>query len=381
MNVAILPSWYQNSRSDYAGIFVQDQAIAIQNEKINTTILFADLDIRNLSLNTLFNPKKISNRYENGINTYRIYGYSLPKWNDWTTRKWSIHYQKLFDAYINDNEKPDIIHAHSYFAGQVALDLKNKYGIPYIITEHHSGFVSGDIPKWQHPMIRKVLDNADAILAVSHDLKSRMQSFTKKEIEVIPNLVDTSLFQLASPKDEIIKIICVAGLYRRKCQLELIDAFDSISRRYVNIQLTLVGDGDLKNDIEKKVEKLKLTEKILLKGSQNRKNISFLLQSSHFFVLASESENLPVSIIEALCCGLPVLATDAGGVKELVNKDNGLLIATNNPQALELGLENMIKNHKKYQNSAIRKHTMEQFGSNIIAQKIIDVYHKIMRND
>jgi L-malate glycosyltransferase len=381
MRIAILPSWYKNNRSDFAGIFVRDQAIALQNATLDITILYADLDIRNVFHQSLFQNLKIDTSNEFGIKTFRLNGFFFPKWNNWLVEKWSFYYQKLYECYSTEIGVPDLIHAHSYFAGKVALDLKKKYGIPYVITEHHSGFVDSRIPKWQYPIISDVLDNADAIVAVSEDLKLRLKKFTAKNIAVIPNLVDGQIFQPSVANyTEKIKMICVAGLTERKGQSELIDAFYHTIKKYPNIQLTLVGDGDQRNVLLKKVGKLKLEKHIFFTGSIDKASVNDLLVKSNFFVLASKSENLPVAIIEAQCCGLPILATNVGGVKELISEKNGILIPPDDKNALKIGLEKMILNHQYFDKSAIRNNAIANYGSDIIANKIVTIYKSILKN-
>ena len=126
MKILIIPSWYPTTRNRNAGIFTRNQAVLLKKYNVETEVLFFDLDIRNIV--ELF-PKtsNITSHIDEGVPTYIVKGIFPPKRNLWISKKWAKFCLNIFEQLYKSKKFPDIIHAHSYFAGAIALEISNKF--------------------------------------------------------------------------------------------------------------------------------------------------------------------------------------------------------------------------------------------------------------
>lgn len=214
-------------------------------------------------------------------------------------------------------------------AGFAALLLKKRAKIPYIVR------LSGpDIPgfearyNWLYPILkpvlRKIWAGSSRIIAKCKeeaDLLSNTFSPGSK-LQIIPNGVDTALFSppTSVPQrdpSEPINVLCVARLIERKGQGQLIRALAKLKGEGKNVKLTLVGEGDSEQAYRELTRELQVTEQVEFKGYIPRENLPAIYHAADIFALISENEGMSLALLEALACGLPIITTPTGGVKEL----------------------------------------------------------------
>lgn len=203
---------------------------------------------------------------------------------------------------------------------------------------------------------------ADALIAVSEGVTDDLQrTFSiKKPITTIYYGVQqqqTAHIRHILPSKKL-KIITVSRLVKQKDIKTLIKAFDLLHKKYKATQLTIVGDGPMKNEIQKFIEQLKLLKSVKMEGWSNSTNRFF--RTSHIFVLSTFREGLPYTLLEAMSYGLPVIATDipAGPYEILQNNRYGMLVPVCNEVALMNALEQLLTNPKeynKYSNEALKR--------------------------
>ena len=130
-------------------------------------------------------------------------------------------------------------------------------------------------------------------------------------------------------------MIFVGRLDRQKDPLLLIDTFVAASRRHPNLQLLIVGDGVLRADVLAACERHGVQRQVHLLGAQPSAEIARLHRASDVFVLSSAYEGMPIAVLEALACGLPVVSTDVGEIRKVVTNDvSGFVSTERTPQAL-----------------------------------------------
>ena len=164
-------------------------------------------------------------------------------------------------------------------------------------------------------------------VAISKTIKESLINYLHiDDIEVINNGVDTNVFRPVEKEDSsTIKIISVGSLYWIKNQEMMIKAVSKIYENNKNIDLTLLGDGEDRDKLEKMVSELKASSYIHILG--RKQNVADYLQASDIYISVSKTEGLPLSIAEAMASGLPIVATKAGGVVDLVkDNENGYLV-------------------------------------------------------
>lgn len=173
---------------------------------------------------------------------------------------------------------------------------------------------------------------------------------SKEIVTTIYNPVDLGKYAKQMENESVFNYIHVGRLTPIKNQKLLLDAFKKLLETKPNSFLTIVGDGTLRDDLENQVAKLNIDNNVSFLGE--RSDIPQLLSKSDAFVLSSNSEALPMTVLEAMASGIPVIATNVGGIFEQVGSD--ILLAT--PQDLESLYEKLL-----------------------IVQESVDTYEKVVR--
>lgn len=220
--------------------------------------------------------------------------------------------------------------------GPIALHLKYKYNLPYIVR-----FGGGDIPGAQKrfkyiymvlsPIIRRIWKEADALIANSEGLKKRALCFEDKyKVSIIENGVDNKFFAPEKrAQNEEIQILFVSRLIEGKGLQFIIPHLNEIQEKvYSNcqrhIKLIIVGDGPYRNELERLMQTTGTQKLVSFEGRKDKQQVKRYYQKSDVFILPSLSEGMPNVVLEAMASGLPVLMTPCEGSKELIT-NNGII--------------------------------------------------------
>ncbi len=279
--------------------------------------------------------------------------------------------------------KPDLVSCHSTKAGFLGrLAIRNK--IPTIFTAHGWGFTSG-APFWRKLLIlceKLVSQFCQRIICVSEFDKQLALKYKISQPEkaiVIHNGVEINEIQnLNQFKIPPIKIIFLGRLAKPKDPLLLLKAFSEISPHLKrDVEVFIIGDGPQKKEIEKflKQQKECFLEKVKLLGELPREEIFELLKRSQIFVLTSHWEGFPRSILEAMTYGLAIIASDVGGVKEII-EDCGILIKRNDKKGLKESLFKLLKSPQLIQEMGekARQKVKENFSLEKMLKKTEEIY-------
>lgn len=233
---------------------------------------------------------------------------------------------------------------------------------------------------------------ANQVLSVSeaHRKKvTRIVGFPHSQIKAIVNGVDTERF---SPKPDIknevreklglkkdsICIGTVGSLRPVKNQMLLINACKTILPRFEQVEILIVGEGSLRSQLMQKVHTLGFSKKIHFLGTQN--NIPEILNGLDIFVLPSLNEGMPNAVLEAMACGIPVIASAVGGVPEVINdNENGITIPPENEDQLTTKLITLIENQEKRRvfGTQARKTVQERFSLVQMVSKYETLYQSL----
>lgn len=286
--------------------------------------------------------------------------------------------------------KPDIIHAHSTKAGVIARFWSAVLGIKSVIfTAHGWVFTEGKkyIERWITAQVEKLMAKFTAkIICVSEFDKNLALKFSvapENKLITIHNGVDPMAFAESLKSKNLKKIdneICITFVGRLappKDIFLLIDAVQSID----GIKVLIVGDGELRDKVEKYILKKNLDTKIKLLGE--RADVPDILAQSDIFVLPSRWEGLPLTIIEAMMAKLPVVATAVGGVPELVDDGiTGILVPPADVEALRVAIKKLIE----YPDLRIKmgengyKKAVEKFKLENMLVKTLNVYYEVLNS-
>ena len=139
------------------------------------------------------------------------------------------------------------------------------------------------------------------------------------------------------------RIVTVGRLAAEKGQLILLQAVAALRAQGIEVELTLVGDGPLRDWIEEEISRLGLKDQVLLTGEVSAEEVNAHLRTADIFCLPSFSEGLPVAIMEAMAIGVPVVSTLIAGIPELaIDGKTALTVPAGNVEALTTALTRMI---------------------------------------
>ena len=302
--------------------------------------------------------------------------------------RWLALSRQAVRRYIVENGKPDLVHVHIPMkAGIMGIWIKRKYKIPYVTTEHwgiYNEVVTDNYKSKSTPFKRytkMIFDKGIAFISVSKYLAEGVNRLvTKKEYKVVPNVVDTSLFFYREKQTPSFRFIHVSNMVPLKNAEGILRAFKLLLQQKSNATLVMIGDtGAATRDFAKSID---LTETHLsFRGVIPYEQVAAEMQQSDCLVLFSNIENSPCVIGEALCCGLPVIATGVGGIPELVNELNSLLIEPKREESLAAAMQQMMTNYGGYDRKKIAEDAMGKFSYPVVGKKLDDIYTRINRNE
>ncbi|MCL2144954.1 MAG: glycosyltransferase family 4 protein [Endomicrobia bacterium] len=243
---------------------------------------------------------------------------------------------------ILKTEKPDVVHTHSSKAGILGRIAAKLAGIKIIVhTVHGYSFneTQNFFKKYLYACLEKFCSLfSDKLIAVAkEDIKKGIKYKIAKEskFELIRAGINTDHYKNYTPDknfknalgiSESTKVVTTIGPFKPQKNLkDFIKAADIVGKKNNDIVFLAAGDGEQRKELENLISELGLKEKILLLGWRN--DIAELLYASDIFVMTSLWEGLPCTILEAMCCGKPVIANAVDGVKEIIKEgETGFLI-------------------------------------------------------
>lgn len=268
----------------------------------------------------------------------------------------------------------DVIHVHHPFlSGALALTYAKPFGIPIVFTNHtrydlYSRAYLPALPEGiSETFLRTYLPRfcaaCDLVISPAPGMRSILQQFgVTSPIEIVPNGVDFHyLTQPIVPiqraelgfGDEAILLIYVGRLAPEKNLPFLLRAFGGIAQTFENLALLIVGDGPERDNLQDRIQHMRLTEKVHFTGMVPYAEIPRYLKAANVFVTASVTEVHPLTVIEAMAVGLPVVGIQSTGVGDLIQDDiNGLLAQDEDLAAFTAKLARIVTDHAARQRMA-----------------------------
>ena len=363
-HIVFLARWYPHRYDPMFGLFVQRhaEAAALYN---NISVVYVHLD----------NQDGIVDETINDVRTIRVYFKQ--------SKSKIINLLRFFKANnkaLKRLPKPDIIHVHVLTRLGIIARWQNLiHGTPYIITEHWSRYLPGNdfngfFRKW---VTKRVVRHASAVTTVTENLAKAMQNhgLENPNYIVLPNVVDTNLFQIKPHENAVPKIIHISCFEDKSKNISgLLESLKVLKDKNVAYQAVLIGDGMDYEAMRQKAASLQLNDRVTFTGMLQGQELVDVLSSGDFLVLSSNYENLPVVILEAFACGLPVVSTNVGGISEIVNESNGLLVPPHDAEKLAYAMQEMLKNYKNYDANALRDSIIKKFSNEAVGKLLNSLY-------
>ena len=382
-HVVLLPSLYPSLYCPLDGIYIQEQACALRAAGVRVGVVYPELrSWRTLHdghlSKSLFQTTTSS---EHGIDTVRNRGWNVPFFG-LRPRVWRFLALRSFAKYIKHFGKPDLCHAHSaIWAGAAASEVKKRFGIPYVLTEHSSAYRRNLFHAREEEATQKALGDASRVITVSKSLRADIQRYApNQDIMVIPNLVDADFFTIPeiSPVRKTFRFLTVALLTKVKGVDLLIQAFHTAFSEHPDVELEIAGEGPERQNLEELARTLRISDRVHFSGLLSKEQVRESMWRSNAFVLASHTETFGLVLAEALATGLPVVATRCGGPEDFVNEEVGFLVQPGSVPELTQALKQLWAESTKFDRSKLREYARQKFSAPVVSQQICDIYRRVL---
>jgi glycosyltransferase involved in cell wall biosynthesis len=307
---------------------------------------------------------------------------------NWRTNNFfSISNWKLIISSVT-KIRPNIIQSYMFDASKYSRLLGLLFSTPVLIYV---------VNTYQYKKYRRAIINfilgflTDRVIVNSSDVEKdvlRYDRIDKSKIKLIPSFAmldfkkqnNTKLREHLGIKKNDFLLLFIARLVEQKGISFLIDAIHIClhAKKIPNLRLIIVGDGPLRVDFQKQINKLNLMKYIFLAGE--KENLNPYLSEADLYIDSSLWSGLSVAAIKAMEASLPLIMTDVGGARQLTNNgEHGYLCEEKNCKALADLIEFCYKN-KINKNPNSNKFVKKYFSDTVIAKKIIDIYNEVLLN-
>lgn len=386
MHILFIPSWYPVSRSDVSGSFFREQAQALHKQGCQVGVIYPHFSSLR---NGIFAKEKHGIpefEIDEGILTYRFYGKNWsPRFPAGIKKLWEYFGGQLFEKYIKMHGLPEIVHVHSMlYAGVVALRVKSRYGIPYVVTEHSSAFARGGVTNSSHGIAEKIQHGAARAFSVSKIFSKNLdQRFPRGNApwSVVPNIVSQKFVDAPIRKikdSQGFVFLNVASMNKNKNQKNIIKAFAKYFPESVNVSLVIGGHGNEMDTLKGLAEDLGVAARVEFPGMLSRSQVLEVMTMADAFILSSDYETFGVVLVEALALGKPVIATRCGGPQSIVEEGDGILVGVDDVDELGRAMMRLNTEYSAFNPHEIRARCIERYSEPVIADSLIKIYTSVI---
>ncbi len=369
--ILFLPRWYPTDYDLQNGVFIQKhaRAAALSNEVV---VLLASP----ASGPSRFSRKSTGNLTEVILyyNKTSFFLLNLLNYVGAIYNGWRIIRKSGF--------KPNITHVNMLARpALLALWLKWRYGVPFIISEHWSGYATGEFEKlpWlKKRFVHYAARKAAFITAVSEFHKQAMiRCGHGNDIKILPNVAEVLPDAWKqSPVGERFRYLVVADLRDDVKNVSgVIRAFAEVFKKEPVTELMIVGDGKDRDSLTR-LAKAEGVQSVSFLGEKSNEEVLKIIPTAHVLIVNSRIETFSVVTLEAIFSGRPVIATRCGGPEQFINEQNGILIEKENGEQLAEAMIQMKKSYVKYSPERVRSSVPDKFSVNSIGSEINEFYQE-----
>ena len=381
--ILFLASWFPNRTAPNHGQFIEKH-LRITGSVHRTVLLHVCIDP------TLKQKKEIILTEQDAISRCLIYlgpsKFNIPILS--SLHKWIRYanaYRTGFRLICRKYGRPKGVHIHVLDpVGIFAYILKLRHKIPYLITEHWSGFYNSTEKNFILPqfLVKHIIRNASFVCPVSEDLKGAMISKgLNGNYTVVPNSIDPAVFRLqAKIKTKIKQIIHVSNLNDHSKNFSgILDAFRIVSGQCPDFVLNVYHDCDADPWIQKAKTYGLLDKHVIFHGTRNEQGIADAFGRSDFSVMFSNYETFCIVLAESLSCGVPVITTDVPGVARMIDDKLGIRIPVGDTDALVKAILFMLDHYQEYNKESMHSFVAERFSNDAVSAKYVSLYKKMLQ--
>ena len=373
LRVLVVPKWYPWPEHPVFGIFCREHARALATR--HDVVVLASLATPNAE----FPVFRLTDETEEGLRTLRV-RYRRPRLRPLALVCQLLGLLAALRRLRREGWRPDVVHAHVFSAALPALLLGRLTRAIVVVTEHYTGFQRGLVRGADRVIARTAFTRADLVAPVSEDLARHLRALAPRaRMVVMPNVVDTGVFSPAPRRGGArpARLLTVGALAEKKGHVHLLDAMARM-RGSVDARLEVVGDGELRGQLEARAAELGLGDRVRFLGERPKEEVARLMREADLFVLPSLHETFGCVLIEAMASGLPAVAARVGGVPEVLDPAAGTLVAPSDPDALARAIEESLE--RPFDGVELAQSAEERYGYEAFAQAWTAVYEALGRS-
>lgn len=371
MNVLILTHSYPDNEIRWRGAFIQEQARAL-SLKHRVFVVFFKTDYSRFAPFSAYSFKKSA---DDSVTVYELtVARSFPVVNQ---LKYFWDTYRFINKEILQHEYIDIIHSHlSYPAGFLGTIIQKKKKIPNVLTEHTwiKKHFRSRIHRW---CVMYALRNAGCVIAVSNALKDDIGQYCDREAEVVPNVVSTGRFSIASAVRNNLNLGILGGMGNYRKGLDILLQAAALLKN-IDFTIHIGGDGKYLPEFKELSKELGIYDRCIFYGEIKPEDVNRFYSKLDIYTLPSRDETFGVVVVEAMAGGLPVIASKCGGPQEIITKDTGLLVEKENPRELAEAIEHMSENLSSYDKVKIRDYAIRKYGPEAFVTNVTHIYKKLL---
>jgi glycosyltransferase involved in cell wall biosynthesis len=312
---------------------------------------------------------------------------------------YSIPTVPSFPTFLKAVKSSKIVHAHGhpYLTSLIASKLSKLYEKPFVLTQHNTFIdynnVFDHVERLNDFTVGKQnLNGADKIIAISNATKEYVLRLGAKpsKVKVVYNGVDLARFRpIAGKREEMRKklgisqnaivVLTVRRLVYKNGIDTLIDTASIAVKKNPRIVFLVVGKGPDLENVKLQVAQLGIEANFRLTGFVSDEDLPSYYNVADLFVLPSKSgEGLPLVALEGMACGLPVIATDVGGIREILREDYGKLVAPNKPELLAEAVLDFASVNFSSRKEELRVMAEERFSWDANVKRLVEIYEELI---
>ncbi len=388
MKIAIVSTNFPRWEDDFRVPFIIDAAKAIQAKGHTVRII------------TLHQPGSAEHEWIDGLEVFRARylpekyevlqkdAAGLPAaWKRGLLHKAALlpYFRALCAATAQHAGGFDLIHANWTLSGWAAHLTHRRHHCPYVVTIHGSDvFKTVGNPLLRTP-VKSALQNASEIIAVSHALADAAKSLDipANRITVIPTGIDIKKFPFAGLEDRRKILLYVGSLIPRKGVSTLITAMEQVKQRFPDYQLWIVGEGDLRESLERQAQEADLADRVIFLGPQSQAEVARLMRQAKLFILPSTEEGQGVVLVEAMASGTPCIGSDAGGIPTVITPETGRIFPAGDSGALFEAISVLLLDETAWSSASQKAHLRAKryYDWDHLAESIIAVYQDVLDSE
>lgn len=382
LDILFLCSWYPHPGNPGQGIFIKRHAecLALQHR---VTVVFArssdhvaDSEVITTEQGNL---REIVCLYPKLASSFPLIGPALK------LAQYQAQFQKALQQALS-GQHFDLVHLNVVFPAAIpALRLLKKNPLPMIITEHWSGYYPEDgnyRGYYMKRITRQAVAAAKAVLVISEKLKAAMQAQgLQSRYYTINNVVDTNVFKPQDFKKAqgVLKILHVSSLVEReKNILGIIETACLLKQKRMPFRLEIIGGTpESVEQYSRIVSEQGLSEEITFFGQRPAEFIAAQMNAADVFLLMSHFEGMPVVLLEAMACGLPVISTKVGAVPLMVGSERGLVLEGSRARDFAEALARFTRD--RFESPAgMHQYIQEHYGYEAVCRRITAIYEEVL---